>query len=74
MVEKCKALASKQYSSRKGKAANVQSSNKWLFYDTIRFKRQPAALCSNDAKSCYDQIVLLITALAMCRLGRIRIG
>jgi len=68
-MEKFKALAPKQYGSRKGKLANVQSLNKHLFYDTIRFKRQPAALCSNDAKSCYDRIVLLIVALAMCRLG-----
>jgi len=28
-----------------------------------------AVLCSNDAKSCYDQIMLLIAALAMCWLG-----
>jgi len=27
------------------------------------------ALCSNDAKSCYDCIVLIVTALCLCRLG-----
>jgi len=27
------------------------------------------ALCSNDAKSCYDRIVLIIAALCLCRLG-----
>jgi len=27
------------------------------------------ALCSNDAKSCYDCIVLIIAALCLCRLG-----
>jgi len=31
--------------------------------------RQPAALCSNDAKSCYDRITLLAAALYLCRLG-----
>jgi len=31
--------------------------------------RIQAALCSNNAKSCYDQIVLLITTLALCQLG-----
>jgi len=29
----------------------------------------PAALCSNDAKSCYDCIILLIAALCLCRLS-----
>jgi len=29
----------------------------------------PAALCSNDAKSCYDRIVLIIVALCLCHLG-----
>jgi len=28
-----------------------------------------APLCSNDVKSCYDRIVLLIAALAMCCIG-----
>jgi len=37
--------------------------------DYIHFHKQPAALCSNDAKSCYDRIVLLIAALCLCRLG-----
>jgi len=75
MAEKLKSLAPEQYSSRKSKVANVQSLNKQLFYNSIQFKRQPAALCSNDArKSCYDRIVLLIAALAMCRLGATRLG
>jgi len=29
----------------------------------------PAALCSKDAKSCYDQIILVIAALCLCCLG-----
>jgi len=29
-------------------------------------------LCSNDAKSCYNRIVLLIPALCMCQLGASR--
>jgi len=33
------------------------------------FCTQGLALCSNDAKICYDRIVLLVTALAMCHLG-----
>jgi len=73
-AEKFNALAPKQYGSRKGKVANVQSLNKQLFYNTIRFKRQLAALCCNDAKSCYNRIILLIATLAMCQLGGNIIG
>jgi len=36
-------------------------------HDTI--KCQPISLYSNDAKSCYDRIVLLIAALGLCQLG-----
>jgi len=62
-------LAVEQYGSRRYKDAITQCLNKRLWYDYIRSTRQPAALCSNDAKSCYDRIVLLIAALCMCRLG-----
>jgi len=27
------------------------------------------ALCSNNAKSCYDRIVLIMAALCLCQLG-----
>jgi len=40
-----------------------------LFYNYICAMRIPAALCSNDAKSFYNRIVLLIVALALCQLG-----
>jgi len=62
-------LAIEQYGSRKGKSAGIQCLNKRLFYDYIRARRIPAALCSNDAKSCYDRIILIIAALCLCRLG-----
>jgi len=62
-------LAPEQYGSRKHKAAGTQCLNKCFFYDLHRFSRTPAALCSNDAKSCYDWIILMIAALSMCRLG-----
>jgi len=63
------ALAAEQYGSRKGKAAGIQCLNKRLYYDYIRGMQIPAALCSNDAKSCYDRIVLIIVALCLCQLG-----
>jgi len=68
-AEKLDKVALEQYSSHSRKAASNQCLNKWLFYDYIWAMRIPAALCSNDAKSCYDWIVLLIAALALCRLG-----
>ena len=46
-----------------------QSLNKRLTYDIIRQKKRPGALCSNDAKSCYDRIVHSVASLAMQRVG-----
>jgi len=63
------AIAPEQYGSRKGKAAGIQCLNKCLFYDYIWAMRAPTALCSNDAKSCYDRIILIIAALCLCWLG-----
>jgi len=63
-------LAEEQFGSRKFKSAIHQCLNKQLFYDIIRFKRQLAALCSNDAKSCYDWITLLAAALCLCQFSR----
>jgi len=62
-------LAPEQYGSRKHKSAIIQCLNKCLFYDYHWFTRFPAALCLNDAKSCYDRIVLIIAALCLCWLG-----
>ncbi len=73
-AKQLKILAPEQYGSQKEKAANIQSLNKHLFYDTVQFRRQLVALCSNDAKSCYDRIILLIAALTMCRLGAQKSG
>jgi len=62
-------LADKQFGSRKFKSAIHQCLNKHLFNDLVRFRRQPVALCSNDAKSCYNRITLLAATLCLCRLG-----
>jgi len=61
-------MAAEQYSSQKKKSAISQCLNKLLFYDIICFWQQLVALCSNDAKSCYNRIVLLIVALCLCHL------
>ena len=37
--------------------------------DTLRQARRAGALCSNDAKSCYDRVVHSIATLAMRCMG-----
>ncbi len=43
--------------------------NKRLTMDILRQKRQAGALCSNDAKSCYDRIVHWVATLSLMRAG-----
>ncbi len=68
-AEKLDEVAPEQYGSCSQKAAGTQCLNKWLFYEYIRAMRILTALCSNDAKSCYNRIVLLIAVLALCWHG-----
>ncbi len=53
------------WSSQAGLAAIFQSLNMQLFLDVIQQRKLPAAICSNDAKSCYDHIVHGFVALAV---------
>jgi len=69
IAEENNLLAPEQYRSWKYKSAIIQCLNKRLFYNYHQFMQFPAALCSNDAKSCYDRIVLIIVALCLCQLG-----
>jgi hypothetical protein len=62
-------IAREQYGSRKGHSSIDHAINKRLSYDILRLNRAPGALCSNDAKSCYDRILHSIVALSMKRLG-----
>jgi len=62
-------IAPEQYGSQNNKAAGMQCLNKWLFNDYIRAMHILAALCLNDAESCYDHIILLVAALCLCQLG-----
>jgi len=64
-----KLLAPEQYGSWKKMSAIHQCLHKRLAFDLLRQSRRPAAMCSNDAKSCYDQIVHLIAPLCMQRNG-----
>ncbi len=60
-------LADEQYRSNRQNAVVLQCLNKGLFYNLLRQWKRPAALF--EAKSCYNQITLLATALCLCRLS-----
>jgi hypothetical protein len=59
------AIAPEQFGSRKFLSAVDQSLNKALIFDLWRQYRNSAALCSNDAKGCYDRIVHNVASLCM---------
>jgi len=68
-VEWRQEIALEQYEYCNNKAASTQCLSKRLFYNYIQAMRIPAALCSNDAKSCYDQMIFIMVALCLCCLG-----
>jgi hypothetical protein len=68
-AEKLGNLAREQYGSRKFHRSGIAATNKVLTMDLLRMRRQAGALCSNDAKSCYDRIVHNVAALALLRQG-----
>jgi len=68
-AEQSQLMGIEQYCSCKNISMIVQCLNKLLFYNIICFCHQLAVLCSNDAKSCYDCIVLLIAVLCLYWLG-----
>jgi hypothetical protein len=72
MVQRADALGlipAEAYGSCLGHRSNICALNKVLTYNIIRQQRIPAALCSNDAMSCYDRIVHAIASICMQRLG-----
>jgi hypothetical protein len=64
-AEKYGTLAREQYGSRKHHRSIIAALNKRLTMDMLRLRRLAGAICSNDAKSCYDRIVHSIDSLAM---------
>jgi hypothetical protein len=62
-------LAPKQYGSRKKKTAILHFLNKRLSYDILRQMKTAGAICSNDAKSCYDRILHSVATMCMSHLG-----
>jgi hypothetical protein len=62
-AERNQTIAPEQYGSRKNLSAILHAVNKTLSFDLIRQYKVPAAMCSNDAKSCYDRIVHNVASL-----------
>jgi len=62
-------MAPEQYGSHKEKSAAIQCLNKWLLYNYVWCNHIPMALYLNDAKSCYNRIILIVVALCLCCLG-----
>jgi hypothetical protein len=65
LAEEYNAIAPEQFGSRKFLSAVDQSLNKALTFDIWRQNRTCAALCSNDAKGCYDRIVHNVASFCM---------
>jgi hypothetical protein len=62
-------IAPEQYGSQKSLSAIEHCLNKRLSFNILRQTRTPGALCSNDAKGCYDQIVHLVASLCLQCVG-----
>jgi hypothetical protein len=57
------------YGSRKGHRSIECAANKVFTTDIARQEHRSMALCSNDAKSCYDRILHAIATICMRRVG-----
>jgi len=68
-AERSQTMPPEQGGSRKGRDSNDMTLAKVLSFDLMRQTLTPGALCSNDAKSCYDRILLSIASLCLQRLG-----
>jgi hypothetical protein len=69
IAELTKSLAPEQYGSRKRHKAIDLAVNKALTFDILRQLKRSGAICSNDAKSCYDLIGHTQASLSMQRVG-----
>ncbi len=69
VAERTNSLALEQYGSRKAHRAIDLAVNKTLTNDLLRQLKRPGAICSNDAKSCYDLIGHSQASMAMQRNG-----
>lgn len=67
--EKHNLLAPEQYGSRKNKSAIDHATNKRFTMDILRQSCTPAIYIANDAKSCYDRIILMVAYITMRNFG-----
>jgi hypothetical protein len=69
VAESTQALAPEQYGSRRRHKAIDLAVNKALTFDILRQLKRAGAICSNDAKSCYDLIGHTTASLSMQQVG-----
>ena len=67
--EKHGLLAPEQFGSRKNKSAIEHAVNKRLTLDVARQYKAECIYIANDAKSCYDRILMLLIYLTMRNFG-----
>ena len=64
-----KQLAREQYGSRKKKSSGQHALNKRLTLDFLQLQKITAILIANDARSCYNQIIIMVSYLTMLLYG-----
>ena len=67
--EKNLLFAQEQFGSRKAKSAIEHAVNKRLTLDISRQTKTKCIYIANDAKSCYDRILMMVTYLTMRNFG-----
>ena len=67
--EKYGTLAEEQYGSRKAKSAIEHALNKRLIIDVARQNKRECVYIANDAKSCYDRILMMVSYFTMVKNG-----
>jgi hypothetical protein len=63
------AIAAEQYGSLKNFEAIMHAVNKMLSMDIVCQYKVPAALCCNDAKSCYNHVIHSVGSLCFQQQG-----
>mmetsp|Transcript_8494 Transcript_8494/g.16012 ORF Transcript_8494/g.16012 Transcript_8494/m.16012 type:complete len:1891 (+) Transcript_8494:4302-9974(+) len=67
--EKHGLVAEEQYGSRKNRSSAQHALNKRLILDKLRQYKIPAVYCANDARSCYDRILLMVAYMTLRMFG-----
>jgi hypothetical protein len=68
-AEKLNQIPWEAYGSRKHHRSIECAANKVFTTDIARQEHRSMALCSNDAKSCYDRILHAVASICMRRVG-----